>query len=125
MYRFLPLIFLASVSSLFGITWISYSVDPDTAAWYVFALFVLLIFVSVYGFLGLAAYFIRTKFYRRYSARWYFYTSFKMAFFVALFVSLIIALAILQLVSTLNLFLTILAVTLFALWSYLGKVKEK
>lgn len=125
MSRYLPLTFLASIACLFGISWITYSVDPDTAPWYMFALFVMLIFVCVYGLLGLAAYFIRTKFYRRYSARWYFYTSFKMAFFVALFVSLIIALAILQLVSTLNLFLTILAVSLFALWSYLGKRVEK
>ena len=124
MIKFLPFIFLIAIFSLFGISWIAFSVDPDSAPWYIFALFVLLVFVCVYGLLGLAAYFVRTRLYRRYSAKWYFYTSFKMAFFVSLFVSLVTALAILQLVSKVNIFLTICAVVLFALWSYLGKVKS-
>ena len=96
-------------------------IDPTVARWYVFTLLVFLIFTSVFCLLGLALYFIRTRFYRRYSARWYVYTSFKMAFFVALFVALVAALAILQMVTTLNITLAILAVSLFAIWSYLGK----
>jgi len=125
MSKYLPLIFLLSVFSLFGISWITYSVDPDTAPWYLFALFVALTFVSVFGLSGLAAYFLRTRLYRRYSTKWYFYTSFKMAFFVAVFVALVVTLAIFQLLSTLNMLLAIAAVCLSALWSYLGKKIEQ
>lgn len=124
MSKYLPFIFLASVFSLFGITWIVYSVDPQSAPWYLFVLFVSLIFVSVFGLAGLVAYFLRTRLYRRYSTRWYFYTSFKMAFFVAIFVSLVVTLAIFQLLSTLNMLLAIAAICLFALWSYLGKKSD-
>jgi len=66
-------------------------------------------------------YFARTRLYKRYSANWYFYTSFKMAFFVALFVAIVATLTIIQLVTLLNVALTILAVSLLAFWSYLGK----
>lgn len=121
MSRFMPFVFLASVISLFGIVWIIEGVDPDSARWYVFALLVFLIFVAVFGFLGLILYFVRTRFYRRYSVNWYIKTSFKMAFFVAFFVSLVTTLAILKLISLFNLVLAILAVSLFAVWSYLGK----
>ena len=121
MARILPITFLILCLSLFGMSWIVIEIDPTVARWYVFTLLVFLIFTSVFCFLGLALYFIRTRFYRRYSARWYVYTSFKMAFFVALFVALVAALAILQMVTTLNITLAILAVSLFAIWSYLGK----
>src|SRR3989344_131684 len=118
MHRFLPLVFLVSVASVFGIAWIVTSVDPEGAKWYFFGLFDLLLFIAVWGLGGLLLYFVRTRLYRRYSANWYFYTSFKMAFFVAAFLAI---LAILQLVTTLNLILTILAIGLFAFWNYLWK----
>lgn len=121
MHRFLPLVFLVSVASVFGIAWIVTSVDPDSAKWYFFGLFDLLLFIAVWGLGGLLLYFARTRLYRRYSANWYFYTSYKMAFFVAAFLAISAILAILQLVTTLNLILTILAIGLFAFWNYLGK----
>ena len=121
MAKFLPFVFLASFASLFGIAWIIEGVDPNSASWYIFSLLVFLFTVAIFGFLGLALYFVRTKFYRRYSVTWYIKTSFKMAAFVALFVGLVSALAVLKLVSTINLALVILAVCLFAVWSYLGK----
>ena len=121
MSRLLPLVFLISVASLFGLSWVMVQVDPDTAAWYIFALFVLLLFVFCFCFLGVVLYFVRTRFYKRYSANWYFYTSFKMAFFVVLFVAIAATLAILQLVTIFNIVLAILAVALLAIWSYLGK----
>ena len=124
MNRFLPLIFLVSFLALFGISWIVMRVDPDKAEWYVYGLLIFLVFVSSFGFLGLVLYFFRTKLYRRFSARWYFYTSFKMAFFVALFISLLSLIAMLKLITVFNIALAILAVILFALWSYLGK-KER
>lgn len=121
MFRLLPFIFLISLASLFGLSWVMVQVDPDTAVWYIFALFVFLLFVFCFCFLGVVLYFIRTRFYKRYSANWYFYTSFKMAFFAALFVAIAAVLAILQLVTLVNIILTILAISLFAFWSYLGK----
>ena len=124
MHRFLPLVFLVSVASVFGIAWIVTSVDPDSAKWYFFGLFDLLLFIAVWGLGGLLLYFVRTRLYRRYSANWYFYTSFKMAFFVALFISLLSLIAMLKLITVFNIALAILAVILFALWSYLGK-REK
>ena len=121
MVRFLPLTFLIAILSLFSLLWIVTGVDPTVARWYMFALFVALLFLFVFNFLGLALYLLRTRFYKRYSASWYFKTSFKMAFFVALFVSLAAILDVLHLVNTFNIVLAIAAITLFALWSYLGK----
>ena len=121
MARFLPLVFLASVASLFGIAWIVVGVDPDTAPWYVLVSMVILIFTSIFGLLGLILYFVRIRFYKRYSVNWYIKTSFKMSFFVAFFVSLVATLAILKLISLFNLILAGLAVCLFAVWSFLGK----
>ena len=121
MVKLLPFVFLASFASLFGVAWIVVSVDPNSARWYIFALLVLLIFVVVFGFLGLILYFVRTRFYRRYSVNWYIKTSFKMSFFVAFFVSLVSILAILELISVFNLILAGLAVSLFAIYSFLGK----
>ena len=121
MAKLLPFVFLIAVASAFGLFWIMYDVDPTNAAWYWFALVIALIFVSTFGFLGLFLYFVRIRFYRRYSVRWYIYTSFKMAFFVAFFASLVATLAILKLITLFNLILVILAVSLFAVWSYLGK----
>lgn len=125
MVRFLPFIFLASALSVFGLVWTVWYVNPDLAPWYIFAAVVCLIFTASLGFLGTLLYFLRTKLYRRYSARWYFYTSFKMAFFISAFLALVVGLQILDLLSRLNLFLAISAVILFALWSYLGKKLEK
>ena len=124
MYR-LPLIFLTSTFSLFGLSWIVSEVDPETAPVWTFAIFVSLLFVTVFGFLGLVIYFLRTRLYRRYDVNWYIFTSFKMAFFVALFVAIASALAILDLVSTINIVLAIVAISLFALYSYLGKKIRK
>lgn len=124
MHRFLPFAFLIWAFSLFGILWILISVDPETAPWYVFVFLIFLIFVFLLNFLGLLLYFLRTRFYKRYSASWYVKTSFKMAFFVAAFISLLAALAILQLVTTITAIAAILAIGLLAVWSYLGK-KEK
>ncbi len=121
MSTLLPFIFLISVFSIFGITWVAWYVDPDSAPWYIFALLVVLIFSACWGLLGTVMYFLRTRFYRRYSANWYFRTSFKMAFFISLFTAVVTLLAILQLMSRFNLFLLISAVILFAIWSYLGK----
>ena len=121
MAKFLPFVFLISVLSIFGIAWIVTSVDPQSAAWYIFGLFDFLLFVSAWGFIGLILYFARTRLYKRYSANWYFKTSFKMAFFVAAFLAIVAILAILQLVTMLNVILAILAITLFAFWNYLGK----
>ena len=124
MYR-LPFIFLVSVFSLFGLSWIVTEVDPETAPVWIFAIFVYLLFVVVFGFLGLIIYFIRTRFIRRYDVNWYIFTSFKMAFFVALFVSISATLAIFDLVSLFNVSLAILSIALFAIYSYLGKKIRK
>ena len=120
MYR-LPLIFLTSTFSLFGLSWIVSEVDPEIAPIWIFALFVFLLFAVVFGFLGLVIYFLRTRLYRRYDVNWYIFTSFKMAFFVALFVSISATLAIFDLVSLFNVSLAIVSIALFAVWSYLGK----
>ena len=124
MYR-LPLIFLISVFSLFGLSWIVTEVDPEKAPIWIFALFVFLLFVTVFGFLGLIIYFLRTRFYKRYDVNWYIFTSFKMAFFVALFVAIAATLAIFDLISLFNISLAILSIALFAVWSYLGKKIRK
>src|SRR3990167_11291899 len=121
MVRLLPLAFLIVVASLFGLAWIVIDVDPKSAPWYIFTALVILIFTLVFCFLGLLLYFLRTRFYKRYSANWYVKTSFKMAFFVALFLTLATTLAILQLVTLFNVALAILAVVLFAIWSFLGR----
>ena len=121
MVRLLPLVFLISVASLFGISWIVVAVDPDSAVWYIFALLIFLIFATVFGLFGLALYFVRIRFYKRYSVNWYIKTSFKMSALVAFFIALASALAILQLISVFNLILAGLAVSLFAFYSFLGK----
>lgn len=121
MTRLLPIAFLIAVFSLFGLAWIVTAVDPQQAPAYIFVTFVFLLFTFLVSILGLLLYFARTRFYRRYSANWYFYTSYKMAFFVAAFAAVAATLAILGLVSLLNIVLTIIAISLFAIWSYLGK----
>ena len=121
MSRYLPFAFLASAASLFGIAWIVVGVDPDIVPWYILALLVLLIFTAIFGLLGLILYFLRIRFYKRYSVSWYIKTSFKMSFFVAFFIALVCALAVLRLISLFNLILAGLAVSLFAIWSFLGK----
>lgn len=123
MTRFLPLIFLVSVFSVFGLVLLIWYTDPEIAPWYIFGLFSILVFITVWGFLGTILYFVRIRFYRRFSAKWYFETSFKMAFFVAGFIALVTILALLQMVTALNLLLAVVAICLFALWSYLGKKK--
>lgn len=121
MHRLLPFAFLISAFSFFGLAWIIVGVDPDSAPWYIFALFVGLIFIFVFNFFGTGLYFIRTKFVKNYDRRWYVKTSFKMAFFVALFLAILTALAILQLISLLTGIASIMAVGLLAVWVYLGK----
>ena len=120
MYR-LPFIFLISVFSLFGLSWIVTEVDPEKAPIWISAIFIFLLFVVVLGFLGLVIYFLRTRLYKRYDVNWYIFTSFKMAFFVALFVAIAATLAIFDLVSLFNVSLAILSIALFAVYSYLGK----
>ncbi len=117
----LPFALLFLCASLFGLAWIVVGTDPGSVSWYVFVLLIILIFVAVFCFLGLVLYFVRTRFYKRYSANWYIYTSFKMAFFVALFLAAASSLAVLQLVTLFNVALVIVAVALLALYSYLGK----
>jgi len=121
MSRLLPFAFLIMIASLFGLAWIVIEVDPDSAPWYIFVFFVSLLFMSVFCFLGLGLYFLRTRFYKRYSVNWYIKTSFKMAFFVALFLAIVASLAILQLVSLFNVVLAIVAVALLATYSYMAK----
>ena len=124
MYR-LPITFLASTFALFGLFWIVTDIDPETAPVWIFAVFVFLLFVVVFGFLGLIIYFLRIRLYRRYDINWYIFTSFKMAFFVAAFVAIAATLAIFDLVSLFNVSLAILSIALFAVWSYLGKKIKK
>ena len=121
MARLLPFVFLISTTSLFGLAWIITSFDPEVAPWYIFTLFIILLFLSIFGLLGLILYFIRTRLYKRYNVSWYVYTSFKMAFFVALFIAGAAALTILDSVSLTNTALLAIAISLFALWSFLGK----
>jgi len=121
MQKLLPLVFLTSIAALFGISWIVVAIDPDSADWYMFALLIFLIFAAVFGLFGLALYFVRIRFYKRYSVNWYIKTSFKMSVFVAFFVALASTLAILQLISVFNLILAGLAISLFAIYSFLGK----
>lgn len=121
MAKYLPFTLLILCSSVFGLAWILIESDPEKAPWYVFGGFILLLFMAIFCLLGLTLYFIRTRFYKRYSANWYFATSFKMAFFVALFVAVAALLAILKLVTLFNIVLAIAALVLFAVWSYLGK----
>lgn len=123
MVRLLPITALIAFFSLFGLLWIVFDVDPEIASWYFFALFAFLTFVFTFCFLGTLLYFARTRLYKKYDPSWYFKTSFQMAFFVAIFVAMAILLSLLDLLTTLNLFLTIAAVLLFAVWSYLGKRK--
>ncbi len=121
MTKLLPISLLIAAFSLFGLAWIVTAVDPKQAPVYIFVAFVLLLFTFLFCILGILLYFARTRLYRRYSANWYFYTSYKMAFFVAAFAAVAATLAILGLVSLLNMVLAIIAISLFAIWSYLGK----
>ena len=121
MAKLLPLTFLTALASFFGLVYIVIEIDPTLAHWYILVLFVLLIFIFLFNFLGLVLYFIRTRFYKHYSSDWYFKTSFKMALFIALFAALVTTLAILELITTFNIILAILAVSLLAFWAYLGK----
>ena len=121
MQSFLPISFLIAFFALFGISWIVVDVDPDTAPWYFFGLLVLLVFLFIFNFLGTLLYFLRTRFYKKYDAKWYLKTSFKMAFFVAAFISILAVLSILQLVSMVTIGASILLVGLLAVWVYLGK----
>ena len=85
MVRLLPIAALVAFFSLFGLLWIVIGVDPGEAPLYIFGLFVLFLFVTSFCAFGTLLYFLRTRLYKRYSANWYFKTSFKMAFFIALF----------------------------------------
>ena len=124
MVRLLPFAALLTFFSLFGLLWIVVSVDPDDAPLYIFGLFVLFLFLTSFCAVGTLLYFLRTRLYKRYSANWYFKTSFKMAFFVALFLAVAAVLAIFELVTVFNVALAILAITLFAVYSYLGGKKD-
>lgn len=98
-------------------------IDPTKAGWYLLALFVLLLFVFVFSFLGLMLYLVRTKIHGRMhiDANWYARTSLKMSFFVALFVATLATLGMLQLITVFNMALAALAIGIFMFWAYLGK----
>lgn len=121
MNKFLPLVFLVCAASAFGLSWIVASADPDTIPWIMFGVFFALLFIFVFSALGLIFYFIRTKFLRKFSSKWYFHSSFKMAFFVAVFLTVVAILAAIKLMTIFNILLLIIAISLFAIWSYLGK----
>ena len=124
MSKLFPLIFLVSTFSLFGISWIIYSVDPDTASWYFFVLLVGLAFLAIFGYLGLLIYFFRTRFVKRFDAAAYFKMSFKVSFFVAAFSSVVLTLKLLKILSVFNLILVICALALFAVYSFWGGKKN-
>ncbi|MCR4324649.1 MAG: hypothetical protein NUV69_03095 [Candidatus Curtissbacteria bacterium] len=121
MVKLLPVAALIAFLSLFGLSWIIVVVDPTAAPWFIFASFVFLVFSFSFSFLSLVLYFVRTRFYKRYSASWYVKTSFKMSLFISIFIAICAALAILKQVTVINIGLGIVAVVLFAVWSYLGK----
>src|SRR3990167_7711414 len=75
MSRFLPFTFLIAAASAFGLAWIVVEVDPASAPWFIFTFFVFLLFIFIFCLLGLLLYFLRTRFYKRYSTSWYFKTS--------------------------------------------------
>lgn len=121
MSKLIPLVFLVSVFSLFSVVWIIWDVDPDTAKAQTFALLITLVFATIFGFLGLLIYFVRSKFNRRVNPATYIFSCFKISFFGALFIALLATLAVLKLISAFNLFLVVSAVALFGLYVYLGK----
>lgn len=98
-------------------------VDPQKAAWYILALFVLLLFAFVFSFLGLILFFTRTKIHGRMHLdnNWYARTSLKMAFLVALFIAVLTTLGMLQLITVFNMALAAIAIGIFMFWAYLGK----
>src|SRR3989338_762135 len=116
----LPFTLLLAFLSLFGISWIVFDYDPQSSPWYILTGMIFFIFILVLCTLGLLIYFVRTRRYRRYSANWYFKTSFKLAFFAALLVAIYVTLSILKIVNTFNVLAAFLGVGLFALWAYLG-----
>ncbi|MBI4037719.1 hypothetical protein HY382_01575 [Candidatus Curtissbacteria bacterium] len=121
MQKFLPFTFLLTIASIFGILWIVFEVDPETNPWRYFTLFVFLVFIFFFCFLGTVLYFLRTRFYKKYDRDWYFKTSFKMSFFVAFFLALFAVLGVLKLITLINVSLALLVVVIFAFYSYLGK----
>lgn len=120
----MPFLFLVSVFSLFGIAWIIWDVDPDTAKVQTFVILITLVFITIFGFLGLVIYFVRSRFNRRTNPATYIFSGFKVSFFAACLASLLATLAVLKLISAFNLFLVVGAVSLFALYVYLGKKKR-
>ena len=123
MAKLLPFIFLIAAGSLFGLAWMITLVDPQKAAWYILALFVLLLFAFVFSFLGLILFFTRTKIHGRMHLdnNWYARTSLKMAFLVALFIAVLTTLGMLQLITVFNMALAAIAIGIFMFWAYLGK----
>lgn len=117
----LPFTFLFACFSVFGLFWIIWEFDPQSAPWYIFAALVFCIFVFAWSLLGLLIYFLRTRRYRRYSANWYFKTSFKLAFFAALFCAIVSTLAVIRIINFFNLAAAVLAVILLMVWAYMGK----
>lgn len=123
MARLLPVVFLIAAGSLFGLAWMVTMVDPQKAAWYMLALFVVLIFIFVFSALGLILYFARIKIHGRMhlDSNWYARTSLKMSFFVALFLAVLTTLGMLQLITLFNMALAAIAIGIFMFWAYLGK----
>lgn len=123
MAKLMPFVFLIAAGSLFGLAWMVTLVDPQKAAWYTLALFVLLLFAFVFSFLGLILFFTRTKIHGRMHLdnNWYARTSLKMAFFVATFLAVLTTLGMLQLITVFNMALAAIAIGVFMFWVYLGK----
>jgi len=123
MAKLLPLVFFAALLSLGGLFYMIINIDPITVAWYVFGLFVALVFLFVTSMLTIVLYTVRLRIYQRkfIDNNWYAVTSFKMALFIALFAAGATMLAILQLATLFNLAALIIAISLLAVWVYLGR----
>lgn len=121
--KLLPVIFFLALLSLGGLLFVIFNVDPTGAQWYVFALFAALVFTFATFMLTVVLYLIRIRIYSRQflDNNWYAVTSFKMAVFIALFAAGATTLAILQLATLFNLGALIVAISLLAVWIYLGK----
>lgn len=102
-----------------------FNIDPTEAIWHIFAFFVVLVFAFITSMLTVALYLTRVRIYSRkfIDNNWYAVTSFKMAVFIALFAAGATTLAILQLATLFNLAALIVAISLLAVWVYLGKRK--
>lgn len=128
MMRFLIfLIFLIGLASLAGLSGIIIFVDPTVVNPLIFPVFVFLVFLNVFVFLGLVTYLVRTKIASKHleDKKHYVKQSFSGAFFVGLLAAIVATLGILRIINIFNLIASILAVVLFASWIYLGRRRNR